>query len=77
MFMVVPHYSFLVLKMPTQKGVLSLCGNILMAHTCKTSSYRAAEVLDLGLWMEDTSLDSKKLSLTEFVDPHKRPSADQ
>jgi hypothetical protein len=27
-FMVVPHYSYLVLKMPTEHGVLTLRGNV-------------------------------------------------
>jgi hypothetical protein len=30
-FMVVPHYSYLVLKMPTEHGVLTLRGNVYTA----------------------------------------------
>jgi hypothetical protein len=29
-FMVMPHYVYLLLKMPTEKGVLSLRGNVLV-----------------------------------------------
>ena len=32
-FMVVPHYSYLVLKMPTEKGVLTVRGNVYTAYT--------------------------------------------
>jgi hypothetical protein len=34
-FMVVPHYVYLLLKMPTEKGVLSLRGNVLVAYNCE------------------------------------------
>jgi hypothetical protein len=30
-FMAIPHYVYLMLKMPTQHGVLSLRGNVLVA----------------------------------------------
>jgi hypothetical protein len=31
-FMAIPHYVYLILKMPTKKGVLSLNGNVLIAY---------------------------------------------
>jgi hypothetical protein len=33
--MAVPHYVYLLLKMPTEKGVLSLRGNVLVAYNCE------------------------------------------
>jgi hypothetical protein len=30
-FMGIPHYVYLLLKMPTEKGILSLRGNVLIA----------------------------------------------
>jgi hypothetical protein len=32
-FMVVPHYSYLVLKMPIKHGILTLRGNVYTAYT--------------------------------------------
>ena len=35
-FMAIPHYRYLVLKMPTEKGVLTLRGNVYAADTYGT-----------------------------------------
>ena len=37
-FMVVPHYAYLVMKMPSPVGVLSLRANLSVAYTCETES---------------------------------------
>ena len=34
-FMAIPHYRYLVLKMPTEKGVLTLRGNVYVAVDAK------------------------------------------
>jgi hypothetical protein len=41
-FMAVPHYSYLVLKMPTEQGVLTLRGNVYIAYTCEEESFKVA-----------------------------------
>jgi hypothetical protein len=35
-FMAVPHYTYLVLKMPSPAGVLSLQGDLKILHVCDT-----------------------------------------
>ena len=35
-FMVVAHYAYLVLKMPSPAGVLALQANLFIAYACKT-----------------------------------------
>ena len=37
-FMVVPHYSYLVLKTPSPTGVLALRANLSIAYACETES---------------------------------------
>ena len=37
-FMVVPHYAYLVLKMPSPAGVLALRANLSIAYACETES---------------------------------------
>jgi hypothetical protein len=59
-FMVVPHYSYLVLKMPTKQGVLTLRGNIYTAYTCEEESFKVAEAIDLSVRMEQTLVDASK-----------------
>jgi hypothetical protein len=41
-FMVVPHYSYLVLKMPTEQGVLPLRGNVYTTYNCEEESFKVA-----------------------------------
>jgi hypothetical protein len=59
-FMAVPHYRYLVLKMPMEKGVLTLRGNVFVAYTCEEDSFRVAKAHDLSLHMEATTMETKK-----------------
>ena len=45
-FMAIPHYRYLVLKMPTEKGVLTLRGNVYAAYTYEEDSFKIAEAHD-------------------------------
>jgi hypothetical protein len=60
-FMVVPHYSYLVLKMPTEQGVLTLRGNVYTAYTCEEESFKVAKATDLSIRMEQTLVDTTKI----------------
>ena len=42
-FMVVPHYTYLVLKMPIEQGVLSLRANLDVAYNCEKESFALAK----------------------------------
>jgi len=53
-FMAVLHYSYLVLKMPTEKGVLTVSGNVYTAYTCEEESFRVTEAIDLSIRMAET-----------------------
>jgi hypothetical protein len=59
--MVVPDYSYLVLKMPTEHGVLTLRGNVYTAYTCEEESFKVAEATDLSICMEQTLVDASKI----------------
>ena len=58
--MAIPHYRYLVLKMPTEKGVLTLRGNVYAAYTYEEDSFKIAEAHDLSIRMAKTTLDAKK-----------------
>jgi hypothetical protein len=64
--MVVPHYVYLLLKMPTEKGVLTLRGNVFIAYTCEKESFATAEALELSIRMQESIADSKKIALEEL-----------
>jgi len=53
-FIAVPHYSYLVLKMPTEKGVLTVRGNVYTAYTCEEESFKNTEVIDRSIRMAET-----------------------
>jgi hypothetical protein len=48
----VPHYSYLVLKMPTEHDVLTLRGNVYTAYTCEEESFKVAEATDISIRTE-------------------------
>jgi len=52
--MAVPHYSYLVLKMPIEKGVPTVRGNIYTAYTCEEESFKITEAIDLSICMAET-----------------------
>ena len=64
-FMAIPHYVYLVLKMPTEQGILTLRANIATAYACEKESLALTEVLDLSACMEDCLADSKKVPAEE------------
>ena len=51
MFMAVLHYTYLVLKMLTEQGVLSLCANLDIAYSCEKKSFTLIEATDISICM--------------------------
>jgi len=60
-FMAVPHYSYLVLKMPTEKGVLTVRGNVYTTYTCEEESFKITEAIDLSIRMAETANQAAQL----------------
>ena len=48
-FMDILHYAYLVLKMPSPTGVLSLWANLSVAYACETESLALTEATDLSI----------------------------
>jgi hypothetical protein len=44
-FMTVPHYAYLVLKMPGPNGAISILGDVKHAYDCDRESYETADRL--------------------------------
>jgi hypothetical protein len=75
-FMAIPHYRYLVLKMPTKKGVLTLRGNVFVAYTYGEDNFCVAKAHDLSLRMAATTMEAKKtppnqLEILELEAPRK------
>jgi hypothetical protein len=71
-FMAVLHYSYLVLKMPTEQGVLTLRGNAYTAYTCEEESFKVAEATDLSIRMEQTLVDTTKIPAGKLEIPERQ-----
>ena len=48
-FMAIPHYAYLVLKIPLPAGVLALRANLSIAYACETESLSLAEATDISI----------------------------
>jgi hypothetical protein len=59
-FMPIPHYAYLVLKMPGLPGVISIRGYVKRAYDCDKESYEMADKL-----MASTELQELKEGLAE------------
>jgi hypothetical protein len=60
------HYYYLVLKMPTEQGVLTLRGNIYTAYTYEEESFKVAEATDLSIRIEQTLVDASKIPASQL-----------
>ena len=71
--MAVPHYVYLLLMMPGNSGVLSLCGELLKSFECdKEAIDHAATTWDPSS-VSEILATAKKLSLKESM-PSKKPT---
>ena len=64
--MVVPHYAYLVLKMPSPTGVLALRANYSIAYACETKSLALAEATDLSNQMASVVTEAKMLPTNDM-----------
>ena len=68
-FMAVPHYAYLVLKMPSPAGVLSLRANFSVAYAYETESLALAEATDLSIQMASVVAEAKTTSADNMEIP--------
>jgi hypothetical protein len=71
MFMAVPHYTYLVLKMPSPAGVLSLQGDLKISFDRDTKAVELATTNQVPNVMMEIYAASKKLAPTELEIPEK------
>jgi hypothetical protein len=76
-FMAVPHYTYLVLKMPSPAGVLSLQVDLKISHDCDTESVEIASTNQVPNAMMEVYAASKKLTPSELDIPEKSDIANK
>jgi hypothetical protein len=70
-FMAVPHYTYLVLKMPILAGVLSLQGDLKISFDCDTEAVELAATNKVPNTMMEIYAASKKVAPRELYIPEK------
>jgi hypothetical protein len=75
--MAVPHYNYLVLKMPSPAGVLSLQGDLKISHDCDTEAVEIASKNQVPNAMMEIYTASKKLAPSELDIPEKSDKANK
>jgi hypothetical protein len=70
-FMAVPHYTYLVLKMPSPAGVLSFQGDLKISHDYDTEAVEVASTNQVPNTMMEVYAASKKLATSELDIPEK------
>jgi hypothetical protein len=76
-YMAVPHYTYLVLKMPSLEGVLSLQGDLKISFDCDTEAVELAATNQVPNAMMEIYAASKKLAPSEFDIPEKSNKANK
>jgi hypothetical protein len=76
-FMAVPHYTYLVLKMPSMAGVFSLQGDLKISFDCDTDPVELAATNQVPNAMMEIYAASKKLTPTELDIPEKSNTANR
>jgi hypothetical protein len=76
-FMAVPHYTYLVLKMPSPAGVLSLQGDFKISFDCDTEAVELAATNQEPNAMMELYAASKKLAPSELDIPEKSDNANK
>jgi hypothetical protein len=76
-FMEVSHYTYLVLKMPSLAGVLSLQGELKISHDCDTEAVEIASTNQVPNAMMEVYAASKKLTASELDIPGKSDKANK
>jgi hypothetical protein len=76
-FMAVPHYTYLVLKVPSPAGVLSLQGDLKISHDCDTEAVEIASTNQVPSTMMKIYAASKKLAPSELDIPEKSDKANK
>ena len=72
-FMAVPHYTYLVLKMPLPVGVLALRANLSITYAYETESLALAKATDLSILMASVVTEAKTVPTDDMEIPELEP----
>jgi hypothetical protein len=76
-FMAVPHYTYLILKMPSPAGVLALQGDLKISYDCDTEAVELTTTNQVPNAMMEIFAASKKLAPIELEIPEKTDTSNK
>jgi hypothetical protein len=71
-FMAIPHYTYLVLKMPARHGVLTVYGNLIVSFKCGNE---ALEITTTNACIDASAVmvtEAKKVTSTDLIVPEQK-----
>ncbi|XP_066374940.1 uncharacterized protein [Miscanthus floridulus] len=68
-----PHYAYLVLKMPLPTGVLALWANLTITYACEIESLALAKATDLSIQMASVVTEAKTVPAKDMEIPELEP----
>ncbi|XP_066323992.1 uncharacterized protein [Miscanthus floridulus] len=71
--MAIPHYTYLVLKIPSPAGVLALWANLSIAYACETESLTLAKATDLSIQVASVVTNAKTMPADDLEIPSLEP----
>ena len=71
-FMAVPHYAYLMIKLPGPKGVITVCGDFDRSNSCDREFSRIFEFFGVEEHFKAISADNDKT----IFPPRKKPAKD-
>jgi hypothetical protein len=42
-FMAIPHHTYIIMKMPTPNGILSVLGDIMVSYNCESATFELSK----------------------------------
>ena len=69
----IPHYAYLMLKMPLPTGFLALRANLSITYVCETKSLALAEAIDLSIQMASVVTNAKMVPADDLEIPLLEP----
>ncbi|XP_012699141.1 uncharacterized protein LOC105913791 [Setaria italica] len=72
-FMAIPNHTYLIIKMPAPKGILSIFGDVETSYKCDTEAVQLAETLEYSANAAMMLAKSKKVDQSQVTIPAADP----
>jgi hypothetical protein len=71
-FMAMPHHTYLIMKMPTPNGILSVLGDIMVSYNCESATVELSKDLTIKAAATVMVAQAAKIDQTTLQVPEKK-----